>query len=193
MRGTGDTPPTGLSAGDSYVSHAKLRTPAGRLVGTYDVACTITDANDDGNAWSICTTTARIQHRSTLIASGLAELLQVKTSPGGFGVAPPTARFAIIGGTGVYTRRTRRRHLDSEAGDSRAVVSVHALITSDRICAEHRLGRAWRAGATTRSTSPTTRLGSGAQDGLLPVRFRQQGGQPVSVACHLRVPVEQLP
>lgn len=103
VRGTGDTPPTGLSAGDSYVSHAKLRTPAGKLVGTYDVACTITDSNDDGNAWSICTTTARIQHRGTLIATGLAELLHVKTSPGGFGVAPTTARFAIIGGTGAYT------------------------------------------------------------------------------------------
>jgi hypothetical protein len=102
VRGTGDTPPAGLSAGDSYVSHAKLRTPAGKLVGTYDVACTITDANDHGNAWSICTTTARIQHRGTLIATGVAELLHVKTSPGGFGVAPPTARFAIIGGTGVY-------------------------------------------------------------------------------------------
>jgi len=38
VRGTGDTPPTGLSAGDSYVSHAKLRNPAGKLVGTYDVA-----------------------------------------------------------------------------------------------------------------------------------------------------------
>jgi hypothetical protein len=102
VRGTGDTPPAGLSAGDSYVSHAKLRDPAGNLVGTYDVACTITDANDHGNAWSICTTTARIQHRGTLIATGVAELLHVKTSPGGFGVAPPTARFAIIGGTGVY-------------------------------------------------------------------------------------------
>ena len=102
LRGTGDTPPAGLSAGDSYVSHAKLRSPAGKLVGTYDVACTITDANDHGNAWSICTTTARIQHRGTLIATGVAELLHVKTSPGGFGVAPPTARFAIIGGTGAY-------------------------------------------------------------------------------------------
>src|SRR6202012_3826146 len=69
----------------------------------YDVACTITDANDHGNAWSICTTTARVQHRGTLIATGVAELLQVKTSPGGFGVAPPTASFAIIGGTGAYT------------------------------------------------------------------------------------------
>jgi hypothetical protein len=102
VRGTGDTAPAGLSAGDSYVSHAKLRNPAGNLVGTYDVACTITDADDHGNAWSICTTTARIQHRGTLIATGVAELLHVKTSPGGFGVAPPTARFAIIGGTGVY-------------------------------------------------------------------------------------------
>jgi hypothetical protein len=102
VRGTGDTPPAGLSAGDSYVSHAKLRSPAGKLVGTYDVACTITDANDHGNAWSICTTTARIQHQGTLIATGVAELLQVKTSPGGFGVAPPTARFAIVGGTGAY-------------------------------------------------------------------------------------------
>jgi hypothetical protein len=101
-RGTGDTPPAGLSAGDSYVSHAKLRTGAGKLVGTYDVACTITDANDHGNAWSICTTTARIQHQGTLVATGVAELLHVKTSPGGFGVAPPTARFAIIGGTGAY-------------------------------------------------------------------------------------------
>jgi hypothetical protein len=91
-----------LSAGDSYVSHAKLRNPAGKLVGTYDVACTITDADDHGNAWSICTTTARIQHQGTLIATGVAELLQVKTSPGGFGVAPPTARFAIVGGTGAY-------------------------------------------------------------------------------------------
>jgi hypothetical protein len=102
VRGTGDTPPAGLSAGDSYVSHAKLRNPAGNLVGTYDVACTITDANDHGNAWSICTTTALIQHRGTLIATGVAELLHVKTSPGGFGVAPPKARFAIIGGTGAY-------------------------------------------------------------------------------------------
>ena len=68
----------------------------------YDVACTITDANDHGNAWSICTTTAQITHRGTLIATGLAELLHVTTSPGGFGVAPPTARFAIIGGTGAY-------------------------------------------------------------------------------------------
>jgi hypothetical protein len=102
VRGTGDTPPAGLSAGDSYVSHAKLRSRAGGLVGTYDVACTITDANDHGNAWSICTTTALIQHQGTLIATGVAELLQVKTSPGGFGVAPPTARFAIIGGTGAY-------------------------------------------------------------------------------------------
>jgi hypothetical protein len=103
VRGTGDTPPAGLSAGDSYVSHAKLRDRAGKLVGTYDVTCTITDANDDGNAWSICTTTARIQHRGTLIATGVAELLHVTTSPGGFGVAPPVARFAIIGGTGAYT------------------------------------------------------------------------------------------
>ena len=102
VRGTGDTPPAGLSAGDSYVSHAKLRNPAGKLVGSYDVACTITDGNDHGNAWSICTTTARIQHRGTLIATGLAELLHVKTSPGGFGVAPPKASFAIIGGTGAY-------------------------------------------------------------------------------------------
>lgn len=102
VRGTGDTPPAGLSAGDSYVSHAKLRTPAGKLVGTYDVACTITDGNDHGNAWSICTTTARILHRGTLVATGLAELLHVTTTPGGFGVAPPKARFAIIGGTGAY-------------------------------------------------------------------------------------------
>jgi hypothetical protein len=102
VRGTGDTPPKGLSAGDSYVSHAKLRSAAGKRVGTYDVTCTITDANDHGNAWSICTTTARIQHRGTLIATGLAQLLHVTTSPGGFGVAPPVARFAIIGGTGAY-------------------------------------------------------------------------------------------
>src|SRR6202021_2478855 len=88
VRGTGDTPPAGLRAGASYVSHAKLRDRAGKLVGTYDVTCTITDANDDGNAWSICTTTARIQHRGTLIATGVAELLRGKTSPGGSGEAP---------------------------------------------------------------------------------------------------------
>jgi hypothetical protein len=109
--------PHDRDAGDSYVSHAKLRTPAGKLVGTYDVACTITDAHDHGDAWSICTTTARILHRGTLIATGLAELLHVTTSPGGFGVAPPKARFAIIGGTGAYGR-ARRGYLNTDAVDS---------------------------------------------------------------------------
>jgi hypothetical protein len=102
--GGGDTGPPGLSKGDTYVSNAKVRNRAGRVVGTYHVACVITDENDNrGNAWSICWTVARITGRGTLLATGLAELLHVKTAPGGFGVAPPKATFAIVGGTGSYT------------------------------------------------------------------------------------------
>jgi hypothetical protein len=101
--GGGDTGPAGLSKGDTYVSNAKIRNRAGRVVGTYHVACVITDENDNrGNAWSICWTVARITGHGTLIATGLAELLHVKTAPGGFGVAPPKATFAIVGGTGSY-------------------------------------------------------------------------------------------
>ena len=102
--GGGDTGPAGLSKGDTFVSNAKVRSRAGRVVGTYHVACVITDENDNrGNAWSICWTVARITGHGTLIATGLAELLHVKTAPGGFGVAPPKATFAIVGGTGSYT------------------------------------------------------------------------------------------
>ena len=101
-RGVGDTAPAGLSKGDTYVSNAPIRNLSGAVVGSYHVACTITDENDNGNAWSICSTTAIITGRGTLVASGLAELLQVATSPGGFGVAPPTAEFALVGGTGSY-------------------------------------------------------------------------------------------
>ncbi len=101
-RGGVDAGAPGLSKGDAYVSNAKLRNRAGTIAGTYHVACTITDENDHGNAWSICWTTAKIKHRGTLIATGLAELLHVATAPGGFGVAPPKATFAIVGGTGSY-------------------------------------------------------------------------------------------
>ncbi len=101
--GGADTGSPGLSKGDTYVSNAKVRNLAGTVVGTYHVACTITDENDaHGNAWSICWTTAKIKGRGTLVATGLAELLHVDTAPGGFGVAPPMARFAIVGGTGAY-------------------------------------------------------------------------------------------
>ena len=62
----------------------------------------IASGNDKGNAWSMCTTTAAIEGRGTLVASGLAELLNVETSPGGFGVAPQRAEFAVVGGTGAY-------------------------------------------------------------------------------------------
>jgi hypothetical protein len=102
-RGINDTGPTGLSKADTYVSNAKLRDLAGNLVGTYHVACTITDEEDEnGSAWSLCQTAATIDGRGTLLASALTELLDVQTSPGGFGVAPPTAEFAIVGGTGAY-------------------------------------------------------------------------------------------
>ena len=102
-RGSVDAGPAGLSKGDTYVSNAKLRDLAGRSVGTYHVACTITDEDDHGSAWSICTTAARITGRGTLMTTGLAKLLHVDTSPGGFGVAPPKATFPIVGGTGRYT------------------------------------------------------------------------------------------
>ena len=102
-RGIADAGPAGLGKGDTYVSNAKLRNRRGRVVGAYHVTCTITDENDRGNAWSNCTTVARIDGHGTLIATGLAELLDVDTAPGGFGVAPPRASFAIVGGTGSYT------------------------------------------------------------------------------------------
>ena len=102
-RGVGDTPPTGLSKGDTFVSNAPIHDLSGAVVGSYHVACTITDEEDnDGNAWSICSTAASIEGSGTLVASGLTQLLQVATSPGGFGVAPPTAEFALVGGTGSY-------------------------------------------------------------------------------------------
>ena len=103
QRGVGDTPPLGLSKGDTYVSNAPLHDLSGAVVGSYHVACTITDEKDDnGNAWSICSTAASIEGGGTLVASGLTQLLQVATSPGGFGVAPPTAELALVGGTGSY-------------------------------------------------------------------------------------------
>jgi len=101
--GVGDTGQPGLSKGDTYVSNAPLHDLSGAVVGSYHVACTITDEKDDnGNAWSICSTAASIEGGGTLVASGLTQLLQVATSPGGFGVASPTAEFALVGGTGSY-------------------------------------------------------------------------------------------
>ncbi len=102
-RGIADAPPAGLSQADIYTSNAKLRNRAGKIVGTYHVACTITDARDEhGSAWSTCSIAANFGHRGMLLASALTELLNVDTSPGGFGVAPPVAEFAIVGGTGDF-------------------------------------------------------------------------------------------
>ena len=102
-RGIGDIGANGISKSDTYVSTATLRDQSGAVVGSYHVACTITDEMDDqGNAWSICSTTAIIDGRGTLVATGIAQLLQVATAPGGFGVAPPTAELAVVGGTGLY-------------------------------------------------------------------------------------------
>ena len=121
-RGVGDTPPTGLSKGDTFVSNAPIHDLSGAVVGSYHVACTITDEEDnDGNAWSICSTTASIEGSGTLVASGLTQLLQVATSPGGFGVAPPTAEICVGRRDGFLRRRPRRshgdaRHLGSQAG-----------------------------------------------------------------------------
>ena len=73
------------------------------MAGTYHVACIITDEVDEqGSAWSTCSTAAVIDGRGTLLASSIAELLEVETSGNGFGVAPPTAGFAVVGGTGEF-------------------------------------------------------------------------------------------
>ncbi|HEY1590659.1 MAG TPA: hypothetical protein VGF81_02620 [Solirubrobacteraceae bacterium] len=101
-RGTVDNGQQGLSIGDTYQSIGVLRSSAGKVLGAYHVSCTITDPNDHGSAWASCWTAALIKGRGTVIATGLAHLLHVATSPGGFGVAPPKASFAIVGGTGSY-------------------------------------------------------------------------------------------
>jgi hypothetical protein len=101
-RGTADAPPSGLSVGDTYQSDAALRTRGGAVAGSYDVSCTITGLTPTGTAWSICTTIANVTHRGTLVATGLTKLLHVHTAPGGFGVAPSRASFALVGGTGAF-------------------------------------------------------------------------------------------
>jgi hypothetical protein len=102
-RGTGDTGFPGLTKGDTYVSNGKVRSVAGQVVGTYHVACTVTDELDEnGSAWTLCSTATVIDGRGTLLASGLTELLNVETSGNGYGVAPPTADFALVGGTGSF-------------------------------------------------------------------------------------------
>jgi hypothetical protein len=102
-RGTGDTGSEGLSTGDTYVSNGVLRDEAGDVAGTYHVACTITDENDEqGSAWSLCSTSAVIDGRGALLASAITELLEVQTAGNGFGVAPPIAEFAVVGGTGDF-------------------------------------------------------------------------------------------
>jgi hypothetical protein len=71
-RGTGDTGFTGLTKGDTYVSNGRLRNLAGELVGTYHVACTVTDEEDEsGSAWTLCSTAAVIDGRGALLASAI--------------------------------------------------------------------------------------------------------------------------
>ena len=102
-RGTGDTGEAGLSAGDTYVSNGVLRDEADGVAGTYHVACTITDEVDaNGSAWSLCSTAAVIDDRGALLGSAITELLDVETAGYGFGVAPPVAEFALVGGTGEF-------------------------------------------------------------------------------------------
>ena len=101
--GVGDTGQPGLSKGDTYVSNGILRDSTNRPVGTYHVACIITDeADSDGSAWSLCSTAAVLEGQGNLFGSGITKLLQAETSSNGFGVAPPTAEFAVIGGTGTF-------------------------------------------------------------------------------------------
>ncbi len=101
--GVGDTGKAGLSKGDTYVSNGILRDPAGQPVGTYHVACTITNELDkNGSAWSLCSTAAVIDGQGSLLASGITELFRYDTSSNGFGVAPPKAEFAVVGGTGSF-------------------------------------------------------------------------------------------
>jgi hypothetical protein len=67
------------------------------------VACTITNELDrNGSAWSLCSTAAVIDGQGSLLASGITELLKYETSSNGFGVAPPKAEFAVVGGTGAF-------------------------------------------------------------------------------------------
>jgi hypothetical protein len=102
QRGSADAPPSGLSVGDTYQSDGVLRTRSGAVAGSYHVSCMITGETPKGTAWSICTTIANASHRGTLVATGLTKLLHVHTAPGGFGVAPKRASFALVGGTGVF-------------------------------------------------------------------------------------------
>jgi hypothetical protein len=102
-RGTADIDGQGLSKGDAYVSNGVLRDESGEVAGTYHVACTITDEVDDrGSAWSTCSTAAVVDGRGALLAYSITELLEVQTSGNGFGVAPPMAEFALVGGTGEF-------------------------------------------------------------------------------------------
>ena len=85
------------------VSNGVLRDEASEAVGTYHVACIITDEVDtSGSAWSLCSTAAVLDGRGALLGSAITELLDVETAGYGFGVAPPRAEFALVGGTGEF-------------------------------------------------------------------------------------------
>jgi hypothetical protein len=102
-RGFNDVAPSGRSMGDVYVSSAPISNKAGKVVGTYDLSCTITDEDQGGGlARTMCTSSTTINGRGEIVAAGISVLRPSSGTPGPLGLLAREAEFAVIGGTGDF-------------------------------------------------------------------------------------------
>ena len=99
-----DVAPAGFSQGDPYVAAVPVKDERGRVVGTQDLVCTVTEA-DDGNGpiRQVCDSVTSLGRRGQIVSTGVWPMVRDPNSTS-FPPVLPTPRFSvpIVGGTGAF-------------------------------------------------------------------------------------------